>query len=237
MHEAASSAGQQQRETRVVFVWVLGALLAIVVFAIVINRITGTKAHYLEALQLETGEAELWRDAEADFATVPRLGRAAIMSYPRLRRHTVLWTDRRIVVAQKALGTSKHMITHQIYFAPDAGAQTAAGAPSVDSTGAASRPIVAAAKSFGQVNHKDCARIKPTKPAAQLNLDEALIFTERLPNSSHACPDTLLLAPLLFSFALVLGPGGIALRVDQRRAISSGSARCRVIISGRGAAP
>jgi len=173
----------------VVFVWFIGALLAIVVFAIVINRITGTKAHYLETLQLETGEIELWRDAEADFATVPRLGRAAIMSYPRLRRHTVLWTDRRIVVAQKALGTSKHMITHQICFAPDAGAQTAAGAAFGGFYGRGFETIVAAAKSFGQVNHKDCARIRPTESCgAQLNLDEALIFTERLAELQQRLP-------------------------------------------------
>lgn len=164
-----------------VFVWFVGALLAIVVFAAITNRLTGTKAHYLETLQLESGETELWRDAKADFATVPRTGRAAIMSYPRLHRHTVLWTDRRIVVAQRPLGSARHMITHQIYFAPDAGAQTAANEAFGGFYGRGFETIVASASSLEQVNDKDCARIKPTAACgAKLNLDEALIFTDRL---------------------------------------------------------
>jgi len=165
----------------VAFVWFIGALLAIVVFAIVVNRLTGTRAQYLETLQLETGETELWRDAEADFASVPRTGRAALMSYPRLRRHMILWTNLRIVVAQKPLGSSKHMITQQIYFAPDAGVQVAASAAFGGLYGRGFETVAAAARSFGQVNGKDCARIKPTEECgAKLNLDEALIFSDRL---------------------------------------------------------
>jgi hypothetical protein len=173
----------------VAFVWFVGALIAIVVFAIAANRLTGTKAQYLDSLQLEAGEAELWRDAEADFATVPRTGRAAVMSYPRLRRHTVLWTDRRIVISQKPLGSSKHMITHQIYFVPDVGAQAAAGAAFGGFYGRGFETIVGAARSFDQVNGKDCARIKPTAACgAKLNLDEALIFTDRLAELQQRLP-------------------------------------------------
>lgn len=177
------------RETRVAFVWFVGALLAIVVFAIVANRLTGTKAQYLENLQLETGEAELWRDAEADFSTVPRTGRAVVMSYPRLRRHTVLWTDRRIVISQKPLGSSRHMITHQIYFAPDAGAQAAASEAFGGFYGRGFETIAGTTKSFSQVNDRDCARIKPTEACgAQLNIDEALIFTDRLAELQQRLP-------------------------------------------------
>ena len=49
----------------------VGALLGIVVLAIAINRLTGTKANYLEKLHLAPGEKELWRDTQADFAPVP----------------------------------------------------------------------------------------------------------------------------------------------------------------------
>src|SRR3954471_15383721 len=92
----------------------LGALVAIVLVATVVNRVTGTKAVYLETLELTPGERELWRDERADFATLPRLGQAAVMSYPRLRRHTVLWTNRRVLVAQKPLFSSRRMLTHQL---------------------------------------------------------------------------------------------------------------------------
>lgn len=50
-----------------------GALLGIVVLAIAINHLTGTKANYLENLQFAPGKKELWRDTQADFAVVPRL--------------------------------------------------------------------------------------------------------------------------------------------------------------------
>ena len=46
----------------------------------IVNRLPGTKAQYLEALPLRADERELWRDTEADFAIVPRQGRAVVMS-------------------------------------------------------------------------------------------------------------------------------------------------------------
>ncbi len=113
------------------FLYFIAALGGIVLVAIVVNRLTGTRASYLDALALDAGERELWRDAAADFATLPRLGQAAVMSYPRLRRHTVVWTDRRVIVAQQVLLSSKRMLTHRLFFAAqasDAGAAQAAAA-------------------------------------------------------------------------------------------------------------
>ncbi len=160
-----------------------GALLGIAVFAIAVNRLTGTRANYLDTLPFEPGERELWRDSEADFACVPRLGRPQVLSFARLRRHTVVWTSRRVIVSQKALFSTKRMITHQIYFATEAGvdARMAAGETFGGFFGRGFETILAAAKSFGVVNDKACVRIEPTEAcSARLNLDEALIFSDRL---------------------------------------------------------
>src|SRR5262245_54445397 len=99
------------------FLLFLAALCGIVVFAVVVNWLTGTKASYLDGLRLDAGERELWRDDAADFALVPRLARAKFMSFARMRRHSVIWTDQRILIAQKALLSSRRMLTHQISFA------------------------------------------------------------------------------------------------------------------------
>jgi len=163
------------------FLLFVGALAAIVLFAVIVNRLTGTRAIYLETLQFESGERELWRDERSDFAAVPHLGQAASMSYARMRRHTVVWSDRRIIVSQKPLFSSRHMITHQIHFTDGTAGAQAAGEAFGGFYGRGFTTIAATAKSFGQVNHKDCVRIKPTQESgAKLNLGEALIFTDHL---------------------------------------------------------
>jgi hypothetical protein len=157
------------------------ALLGIVVLAITINHLTGTKANYLENLQFAPDEKELWRDTQADFAHVPRQGRAVVMAYARLRRHTVVWTDRRVIVSQRALFSRSHMVTHQIYFATHVGPSAAATSAFGGFFGRGFETILAAGRSSGVVDGKACVRIQPSEEsAARLNLDEALIFTDRL---------------------------------------------------------
>ncbi len=162
------------------------ALLALVAIAMVVNRLTGTKANYPDALKFEPGETEWWRDEGADFFLVPRLAAALIMSYLRVRRHTVVWTDRRIIVSCKALFSTRRMITHQIYFVdmPGAGGTDASATAREYSGGFYGRgfqTIVAQSKSFGQVDNKDCVRINPTEECgATQNIREALIFSDHL---------------------------------------------------------
>ena len=164
------------------------ALAGIVVFAIVVNRLTGTKANYLEALRLEAGERELWRDSAADFGTLPRQGQALKMSFPRLRRHTAVWTTRRLIIAQRALGSAQHLITHQIVFRapsnssdPDAGAQHAASQFAGGFYGRGFETLLAASHSFARVDDKDCLRVvlEPDSSAAS-NLIEVYLFSDRL---------------------------------------------------------
>ena len=160
-----------------------GALLGIALLAIAINHVTGTQANYLEKLEFAPGEKELWRDTQADFAPVPRLGRAAITTYPRLRRHTIVWTSRRVIVSQRALFSRSHIVTHQIYFAAQAGPQAnaAAGSAFGGFFGRGFETIIAASRSSGIADGKACMRIKPAEDSGdRLNLAEVLIFTDRL---------------------------------------------------------
>jgi hypothetical protein len=160
-----------------------GALLGIALLAIAINRLTGTTASYLESLQLAPDEKELWRDTAADFAIVPRVVRPHFISYPRLRRHTIVWTSRRVVISQRALFSRRSIVTHQLYFADQAGPQASAAASGAFGGffGRGFETILAARRSFGTVNGKACIRIEPAEASrSRLNLDEVLIFSDRL---------------------------------------------------------
>lgn len=168
------------------FLYFLAVLLGIVAVAMVVNRVTGTHASYLEALQLEPGERERWRDTAADFATLPRFGQAAVMSFPRRRRHVAVWTTRRLIVAQRALGSAKHLITHQVVF-------EASAAPELDPARQAAREfgggfygrgfetLLAASHARARVNDKECVRLVLTADSsATSNVIEAYLFSDRL---------------------------------------------------------
>lgn len=167
-------------------VWFFAALLGMVLVAVVINRLTGTRAIYLETLALETGETRIWEDWRADFAQRTRRGSAVATSFPRFRRHAIVWTDRRVIVAPKVLFSSKHMVSHQIVFTngespPGAAANEAAGEFFGGFYGRGFMTVLAVSRSFEQVGGKDCVRIQPTEDSASaLNMRDALIFSDSL---------------------------------------------------------
>jgi hypothetical protein len=97
----------------------VAALAAIVVGAVVVNRVRGARAHYLETWIPEPGERTLAEDRAADFVVVGRTGQAKIMTFPRLRRTHAVMTDARIVIAPRALASKRHMITYVILLAGD----------------------------------------------------------------------------------------------------------------------
>jgi len=166
-----------------VIVYFLAALAGIVLFALIVNRLTGTRASYLEALELGPGERELWRDSGADFGLRPRTGSAVALSFPRLRRHSVLWTDRRLVIANRVLGSQRHMITHQVVFdgMGDASAQAASRELAGGFFGRGFSTLVARAPRFQRVNDRDCVCLVPSEDSgAALNVLEAYLFTDRL---------------------------------------------------------
>ena len=160
-----------------------GGLLGIVVLALVVNRVTGTRASYIDELRLEADENEIWRDSGADVAAVPRRGRALLMSFPRLRAHTVVWTNRRVIISRKALFSQRRMITRHLYFQHEAGAEAlaAAGQALGGFFGRGFETIIVASSEFSRADGKSCVMIKPTEAcAARFNLDEVRIFTDRM---------------------------------------------------------
>jgi hypothetical protein len=98
---------------------VVGALVAIVLVAIVVNRMRGVRAQYLDAWAPEAGERRLLDDPRADFYSIPRMGQAKVMSFARRRRSHAVLTSTRIVIATRALLSRRHMITHVIHLGGD----------------------------------------------------------------------------------------------------------------------
>lgn len=101
------------------FLLFLGSLAAIVAVALVVNRVRGGRAHYLDTWTPEPGEHRLLDDPRADFHVVARLGQARRMSFARPHRSHAVLTDVRIVVATRALLSRRYMITHMVHLAGD----------------------------------------------------------------------------------------------------------------------
>lgn len=95
----------------------LGALVAIVVIGFVVSRVRGGRVHYLDAWTPRDGERTLLEDRAADFYAVPRLGQARRMSFARMHRTHAVLTDVRLVVATRALGSKRYVITHMVHLA------------------------------------------------------------------------------------------------------------------------
>lgn len=92
-----------------------GVIAGFILGAMLINKIKGVKAHYLDEFQAEAGEEITLREPGADFHMVTVLGRAHVMSFARLRRAELLVTNKRIVVGQKVFLGKRLMITHMIW--------------------------------------------------------------------------------------------------------------------------
>ena len=101
------------------FLIFIGVLAGLVLLAMIVNKINGVKAHYIDALSFEAGETKVAEDREADFHVVASLGKAVYMSFARLRRTHAVFTDSRIVIASKVLFGGRYMITHMLYFTRD----------------------------------------------------------------------------------------------------------------------
>jgi len=91
-----------------------GILAGFILGAMLINKIKGVKAHYLDELETEPGEETKHREPSADFHRVTELGRAMVMSFPRLRRAEAIVTNKRVIIGQKVFLGKRYMITHMI---------------------------------------------------------------------------------------------------------------------------
>lgn len=105
----------------------VGGILALVLLALIFNKIKGVRGRYTDQLELAPGEQISREDDAADFHVVPKFGQAAIMSFGRLKRTHAIVTNRRIVIGQKPLFSKRHLITHMLYFSAEPEVETALG--------------------------------------------------------------------------------------------------------------
>jgi hypothetical protein len=99
----------------VLFVLALGG---IVVFALIVNRLTGTKTQYLDALVLASDERELWRSAGAD-AFVLAGPQPLVRSFTRLGRHELVLTTKRLLWGQPALFGERVILQYAVLLTRD----------------------------------------------------------------------------------------------------------------------
>jgi len=159
----------------------IGALIAIAVGAIVVNRIKGVHAHYLESWAPMPGEQRVLDDPAADFYVIPIMGQAEIMSFARRHRTHAVLTDARLIIATKVLLSSRHMITHIVQLTDDADAQDelnllTGGQFTKGFITYSARPNRMTVASDGR---KTYLRIVPEPTASATNIEHCRLYTDR----------------------------------------------------------
>jgi len=77
------------------------ALVAIVVFAVIVTKCNGSRTWSLAEWKYNAGETIVWRDDAADLGTITKTGQAVVSRPPRLHRWSVVATTQRIIMAEK----------------------------------------------------------------------------------------------------------------------------------------
>jgi len=158
---------------------IAGALIAIVLVAILVNRKRGARAHYLDAWTPEPGEHRLFEDPVADFYVVTRLGQAKVMTFARLRRTHAVLTNTRLVIATKAAMSRRYMITHMVYLSDEAPpAELAMLSGGLFTTGyhvVSARPSDLTVEADGR---KSYLRIIPEATRSGTNIDHCRLYSD-----------------------------------------------------------
>lgn len=166
----------------------IGALAAIVVGAVVVNRVRGVRAQYLDAWTPDPGEERLLEDPGADFSLIPRLGQARVMTFARRRRTHAVLTATRLVIAQRALMSRRYMITHVLLLhagSGDAGAEAEAEAAELEhrTGGQFTRGYVVMSTSPDRITveadgAKAYLRIVPEPTASATNVEHCRLYSD-----------------------------------------------------------
>jgi hypothetical protein len=158
----------------------IGALAAIVLAGIVVSRVRGGRAHYLDAWTPGPGERRLLEDAGADFYVVPRLGQAKVMTFARRRRSHAVLTDGRLVIATRALMSRRYMITHMVHLDRDADPPAALGQLSggLYTTGYIVMSARPADMTVEDDRGKPYLRIVPEATASATNVEHCRLYTD-----------------------------------------------------------
>jgi len=94
--------------------WFGLALVAIVLIAWIVSKVTGSHTWPLDDWKFEEGETVAWRDDAADVATIPKTNQGAIVKPPRLHRWKVIATNKRVLLADKAVG-GDYLVLYALY--------------------------------------------------------------------------------------------------------------------------
>lgn len=158
----------------------IAALAAIVVVAVVVNKVRGARAHYLDAWTEEPGERRLIEDRAADFAVVSRMGQAKVMTFPRIRRTHAVMTSARIVIATRALASRRYMITHVVHLGGDQ--DPPAGLGKLDGGLTSTGYIVIAASPSAMTLERDgdkpYLRIVPEPTTSSANIEHCRLYSD-----------------------------------------------------------
>jgi hypothetical protein len=100
----------------------LGALAGIVLFSLIVSKVTGAQVHYLDDWKPEDDERVLFEDRQAYTYLLDDADTPALMVLPRPKRGFVMVTDRRILVGQKPLFSRRFLIEYIMYPAGSPGA-------------------------------------------------------------------------------------------------------------------
>ncbi len=160
----------------------IGALVVIVGGAVVVNRVRGVSAHYIDAWSPEPGEERLVEDPAADFYVVPRLGQAKVMTFARLRRTHVVLTGTRFVIAQKAAMSRRYMITHMLLLHGDGGDEAAELARMTGGQFTKGYVVMSARPEHMTVEadgEKRYLRIVPEPTASATNVEHCRLYSDR----------------------------------------------------------
>jgi hypothetical protein len=158
----------------------VGALVAIVLTGIVVSRVRGARAHYLDAWTPGPGERRLLEDAGADFYVVPRLGQAKVMSFARRHRTHAVLTDTRLVIATRALMSRRYMITHMVHLDRDADPPTELGRLSggLYTTGYIVKSARPSDMTVEDAGGRPYLRIVPEPTASGTNVEHCRLYSE-----------------------------------------------------------
>jgi len=156
-----------------------GFLVAMVVVGLIVKKVTGSHAWFLEDWKYEPGETIVWRDDRADAYPLAKTGQALFMTVVLRHQNTVIATNQRILIAQRTPFSKKTLVRWVLYpgSSPDGHTQQVGGGLlTVGYESIAYEPgVLAHAEQSG---HERIELTPLFGEASSLNLEKLYIYTD-----------------------------------------------------------
>lgn len=161
----------------------VAALLGLLSFAVIINRVRGIRANYLDDWEPDEGEQVLFQDMHADTYIISA-NRARYVSYARPRRGAVIVTNVRILAGARTLFGKKRILQYVLYSgaAPDVysghidGGLLTQGYQTFEYLPQATKHVVDAERPYVDLTLSPCARSSAHIECIRIYTDEAVRF-------------------------------------------------------------